>query len=533
MPFTSLFAFDIFGLLILPLSITVGLIIYFYHAKKHSNIETFCDGYLPIIGSSFYFYKQTFIKQKEHDSIYKICKNKKILCLSFPFNLNFILINDLKIIKFLFNEKEKYLFISKNQFNQFRDLLGLSLSNLNGDQYNIHKTKSIKFFNNNFLKYNDIFDKHSKLLIDKITKNEQEFTNLNELLLRASLASFCHIYLGTDLNLIESFPNNHPFLNAFNQCLYYVNKRFYKSHWKILRYFNFGTENVIKNAIILMDSIITTICESRKKRIDKIKNINSKLKNQNKQNKLLKHSRKTQRKYANIDDDDDNDNYDHPEMKEIETKPNNLIDFYLINDDEIELQTLRDNICNFLYSSRDYLALLLSWFFYEITLDSNKNIYNKIIKEINDDNNHNNKYLENCLYETLRLHPIKPLIIRQSMINIFIPSIEKEIKRNDLITIPLYSLGRNTKIWGKDAFKFKPSRFENKNNDKYKYQIFFGFGTRSCFGKQIGINAAKIYIVNILKYYDIIPKPHQNITYTASVHLHLKNGFYCKLIKRR
>ena len=191
------------------------------------------------------------------------------------------------------------------------------------------------------------------------------------------------------------------------------------------------------------------------------------------------------------------------------------------------------DIFNFLYLSRDYLALLLSWFFYEITLNENKLIYQNVIKEISSINSCDDykqlKYLEKCLYETLRLHPIKPWIIRQAMKSLFIPSTSNQIKKNDLIALPLYALGRNDKIW-KDPLKFKPSRFDN-NKDKFK-EIFFGINNRSCLGKEIGINAAKIYIYNILKDYDILPKPEQKIAYAPSIMLHMKHSFCCKLVKR-
>ncbi len=70
------------------------------------------------------------------------------------------------------------------------------------------------------------------------------------------------------LILIQSYPNNNTFLNAFNQTLYYTNRRFYKSYWKIIKYFNLSTERIINNGIIFMDNIFITICESRKAKLN-------------------------------------------------------------------------------------------------------------------------------------------------------------------------------------------------------------------------------------------------------------------------
>ena len=114
--------------------------------------------------------------------------------------------------------------------------------------------------------------------------------------------------------------------------------------------------------------------------------------------------------------------------------------------DTFDDKAIRDITLNFITAARDTTRILLSWFFYEINLEENKNIKEKVIKEIisreneslsygnvvpagltkqeadklDKDVNNNGKivrefrypYLEACLLETLRLHSPVPWLQR-------------------------------------------------------------------------------------------------------------------------
>eukprot|EP01083_Nonionella_stella_P087880 244667_1 len=537
MPWSFILSFvlNTFAFIIVPMLVFAILILYFYRAQTHDNIPTLSEGYMRIIGHSYSFYKHAFIDNDEHDWIQRTLHHhpSKLFCLSLPFGGNYALINDIKVCEYLFKKKANDLFISRAQFNRYHDLLGSSILTTNGDQHHVHKTKCARFFTQNTAHFDTIFNKHSKLMIDKLT-SDGGFHDMNELLLRCCLASFCWIYIGTDLNLIESYPNAHPFLNAYNQCLYYVNLRQYKPFWRVLRYFKFGSEGVILSGIHFMDTIVSTICESRKEKIDKIKELNSRIKRANKENKLRKHSQKTRNKYLGGSKSATNTETDH-DMNGISLKnarsQTNLIDFYLINDDDIELQQLRDHTMNYLYASRDHLALWISWFFYEISLGEHKAIYDAIVKEIVSAKG--SKYLEQCLLETLRLHPVQPWIIRECMSNVKVPHTSYRINRRDCIAIHAYSMSRCAQLWPNEPHVFKPQRWRNiHKNERVIKSMFFGLNTRQCLGKRLAMNAAKIYIFNVFKDHDIVVKPNQNITYASSAVLHMKHGLYLKLVKR-
>ena len=144
------------------------------------------------------------------------------------------------------------------------------------------------------------------------------------------------------------------------------------------------------------------------------------------------------------------------------------------------------------------------------------------------------------MYETLRLHPVKPWIFRQCMHKI---KVDKKfiagsrdgnvIEKNDIIAVHNYSLGRSEKLWS-DPLTFEPKRFEDgkKKNNGYAFGVF-GIGLRECMGKSMVLDAAKIYIFNILKDYDVVAKPGQTVTYTASTVLHMKQGLDIKLKRRQ
>merc|ERR1711971_309814 len=129
-----------------------------------------------------------------------------------------------------------------------------------------------------------------------------------------------------------------------------------------------------------VDSIIATLCETKKARRDRLSKLNAALKHQNRQNALRRHSKKSKQKYANVEcKDSDTEKELHEcdvsQFGAVEAEERDLIDFYLCNDEEIELQTLRDNVVNFLFAGRDAMALFISWFLFEVTAERNRSVY--------------------------------------------------------------------------------------------------------------------------------------------------------------
>ncbi|XP_026412009.1 cytochrome P450 71B26-like [Papaver somniferum] len=115
----------------------------------------------------------------------------------------------------------------------------------------------------------------------------------------------------------------------------------------------------------------------------------------------------------------------------------------------------------------------------------------------------NFSFLKMVIKETLRLHPILPLLARKSMIRCKIDGYD--IYPSTWILINSWALGRNPQYW-KNPEKFLPERFKDSSldfveNQKFEYMPFGG-GRRICPGLNMGIVLTELVLANILYTFD-------------------------------
>lgn len=136
-------------------------------------------------------------------------------------------------------------------------------------------------------------------------------------------------------------------------------------------------------------------------------------------------------------------------------------------------------------------------------ITANEDVYEKLMDELDNATRagHLSTYpqyaevLEHCPYytacvkETMRLCPSAPNIFPRmspkggyEIEGQFIPG-EVEVTCNPWL------VHRDTKIYGEDAMEFKPERWLDAENAKVfdKYSMVFGYGPRSCLGKDIAL----------------------------------------------
>nr|GMC94690.1 cytochrome P450 CYP736A12-like [Ipomoea batatas] len=113
------------------------------------------------------------------------------------------------------------------------------------------------------------------------------------------------------------------------------------------------------------------------------------------------------------------------------------------------------------------------------------------------------KYLEIVIKESLRLHPVVPLLLPHASIEDCEVG-DFHVPKNSTVTVNVWAIGRDPSAWS-DAEKFIPERF-NKSSIEYKGQDFellpFGSGRRSCPGMQLGITIVRLVVAQLVHCFD-------------------------------
>jgi cytochrome P450 len=163
------------------------------------------------------------------------------------------------------------------------------------------------------------------------------------------------------------------------------------------------------------------------------------------------------------------------------------------------------------------------------------------------------QYLECCLCESLRFHPVVHSSIRWAKQDIEIPehilfpngdkqntNTKKNknkkfiIRKNDKIQIHHYSTSRNERFF-KDANEYRPERYASKGVRTFPAHVFtfFNLNPRLCQGRDFALMEAKIFVYNFFKTYEfeLYPK-NQDIEVAHGAVANMKNGMRFKLTLR-
>eukprot|EP00002_Diphylleia_rotans_P035766 TRINITY_DN7838_c0_g1_i2.p1 TRINITY_DN7838_c0_g1~~TRINITY_DN7838_c0_g1_i2.p1 ORF type:complete len:446 (-),score=88.44 TRINITY_DN7838_c0_g1_i2:238-1575(-) len=143
-----------------------------------------------------------------------------------------------------------------------------------------------------------------------------------------------------------------------------------------------------------------------------------------------------------------------------------LLAEYIKGDPKPSRDYLVDMVKNMLIAGRDTTAVLLTWFFYEVSLHPQvrDKIHEEIDRVLGDSDPTSEKleelkYLKNVLNETLRLHPSVPIDVRTSVKEDVLPN-GYYIPPDSDVNYSAYITHRMEEYWGRDAHKFDPDRWE-------------------------------------------------------------------------
>ncbi|XP_011494403.1 PREDICTED: cytochrome P450 6a8-like [Ceratosolen solmsi marchali] len=124
-------------------------------------------------------------------------------------------------------------------------------------------------------------------------------------------------------------------------------------------------------------------------------------------------------------------------------------------------------------------------------------------ESLNFENLMNLKYLDMVFNETLRKHPVLPVLNRICVKDYQIPNSNYCIPKGMRIIIPVSGIHRDSKYYP-DPEKFDPTRFNKENSAPRHpgtYYLPFGIGPRYCIGKRLGVFQSKLILFVLLTNY--------------------------------
>ncbi|XP_050310730.1 cytochrome P450 4C1-like isoform X1 [Anthonomus grandis grandis] len=157
---------------------------------------------------------------------------------------------------------------------------------------------------------------------------------------------------------------------------------------------------------------------------------------------------------------------------------------------------------------------VLTLFYTLMHLGTHAEIQDKVLQEILDNvgsegeietkDLSNLKYLEQCIFETLRLYPIVPVTGRHLTDDMIVG--KKHFPKGANILISPFLVHRNEAYW-KDPETFDPSRFSAQKEMELGSYLPFLVGPRDCPGRYYAVAQVKIMVANILRQYKIKVDP--------------------------
>ncbi|KAI1176242.1 cytochrome P450 CYP5202A1 [Nemania sp. FL0916] len=188
------------------------------------------------------------------------------------------------------------------------------------------------------------------------------------------------------------------------------------------------------------------------------------------------------------------------------------------------LDKARDELMNLLFAARDTSASLLCWIIWVLAREPSvfAKLEEDILSILDDDFNISPtdtdltrmRYLEDFIYECLRLFPAVPLNGRMCNTTTTLPaggggSGEEPIlvPKGTLICFSTFACHRSTKYYGQDAMDFRPERWrevdvKTRLHD-YTFHPFIG-GPRKCLGERFAMKLMKYTVCRLVQCFSAI-----------------------------
>lgn len=224
-----------------------------------------------------------------------------------------------------------------------RDFLGEGIFATDGEKWRDHRKIASHMFSMRILKSDmfRVFVSQSNAFLSVLEKlDDGQSIDLGSLFYRFTMDAMCEVSFGLSLGTLTQ---DDPFASAFDGVQNVMALRHIDPSWRIARWLNIGKERELKENMKTVNEFCYRVIRERREKIER----------------------------------------DHEDFDPTRTYPDLLSCFmstWRIRGEDKSDEYYRDVICNFMIAGRDTTAGLLSWFFYELHL--NTPVLTKIRQEI-------------------------------------------------------------------------------------------------------------------------------------------------------
>ncbi|XP_051159845.1 cytochrome P450 4C1-like [Leptopilina boulardi] len=339
----------------------------------------------------------------------------------------------------------------------------------------------------------DIFDEHSKILVEHLKSHGDESVHdIVPIFTKYTLNTICETAMGTSLH--DSDTQDDTYRNALHhlvEILYYRAFRPWLAADWIFNLFSKG--GLFNQYLMMLHKFSTNIINERKEF----------------------HEQTGDRHLKSIISSDTSTNIAYDGIKS-RKKRMAMLDHLIAAQkfgDQIDDDGIREEVDTFIFEGHDTTSMGMC--FVLLMLSEHKEIQDQAREEVDMVLNEMNdkigtaeiqqlNYLEQCIKETLRLYPSVPLISRHlhtdlQLENYLIPA-------GCSADLHIYDLHRNPNFWP-DPEKFDPDRFSpDRSQKRHPYSFVpFSAGPRNCIGQKFAMMELKTYMAHILHKFILEP----------------------------
>lgn len=437
------------------------------------------------------------------------------LKLPYPLSQTIIATVDPVNVEYILTNIQKY---GKGDANKSRleDFLGQGIFMVDGNAWRRHrKIASTEFSTRKLREHSNSVFREDAVKLANVLKQAMtadkpvEFQSLAH---RMTLDSICKVAFGVELGGISPDLPEVPFAKAFDAAQRLLAQRIVSPLFPLQRALDIGVEHRFRKAVDEVNLFAKNVIIKRREEIAQAHDEGKGFEREDLLSKFMAHAHGAEDSYSD--------------------------------------KELRDVTIDFLLAGRDTTAATLAWFMYEICC--NPEIADKIYKEgievvgkhtafesmaehLTHDNLGRMHYLHAALSESLRLHPPVPRDGKTAFFNDVLPD-GTHVKKGEIVQYVPYSMGRMPFLWGSDALKIKPERWLRDgifhNESPFKFSVFQA-GPRICLGRDSAFLQLKVTLALLLHFFTFKLVPGQELTYTFTLVMPMKNGVQVTMSPRQ